>query len=86
MLLTACPPQARGQVTAELRGRQPRGPRRQAGAGLRAGAVGQRAIEPRGRALDQDPLPGPEPAQGQPASIVVKQDVHRVPSPMIRDL
>ena len=80
------PPQARGQVTAEPRGHQPRGPGGQAGAGLRAGAGGQRAIEPRGSVLSQDPLPGPEPAQGEPASVVVNQDMHRVSPPLFRDL
>jgi branched-chain amino acid transport system ATP-binding protein len=80
------PPQARGQVTAELRGRQPRGPGRQAGAFLRARALGQRVVEPRGRGVGQEPLPGPPPPQGQAALIIVQQDMHRVSPPVYRDL
>jgi len=77
------PPQARGQVAAELRGGQPGGPGRQGGVRLRAGALGELAVQPRRLAAGQDPLPGPEPPRGQPGSIVVKQDMHRATSDFV---
>jgi len=80
---------ARGQVTAELRGRQPRGPA-PPGLALVSGAGRRRPARDRAaRAtpLGQDPLPGPRAGAGSagPRSSS-SRDVHRVPSPMVRDL
>ena len=80
------PPQACGQVAAGLRGGQLRGPGGQAGGRLRAGALGERAIQARRLAAGQYLVPGPEPLEGQLTSIIVKQGMHGATSSHARGL
>ena len=75
------PPQAPGQAAAVPDGGQDHGPCGQDRISLRPDTIRQLPVQARGQATGQQPVPGPQPPDGQAAKIVVEQDMHHLALP-----